>query len=354
MGGAEQQMALLVDALVRTGRFEITYLTRQAGAGYVPDGYAIETIPFNAVSMRVGNMLDVVPLIRALKRIRPQVIYQRVGGAYTGAAAWYARRYRARMVWHISSDMNVMPLRMDKNRASNAVSRFLEKKALEYGIRHSDRVIAQTHRQAQLLKQNYGLDTATIIRNFQPVPPLPEKAADCVNVVWISNLKPLKQPELFIELARRLGVKAHVRFIMVGRPENSAWCRQILSSIAQVASLQYTGEKTQDEVNTLLDEAHVLVNTSRYEGFPNTFIQAWMRGVPVVSLDVDPDDILTKHGLGCRSGSVDKLLQDVEWLIGDRGTREMIGQRARDYAVTNFSERNIDLIARELEGSGRG
>lgn len=347
-GGAEQQMSLLLDALIPQQVFDVTYLTRQAGAAYRPAGYTIETIPFNPLTMRVGNLLDARPLLKALGRIRPHVIYQRVGGAYTGVAAWYARRNGCKMVWHISSDMNVVPFWADQNKSSNVLSRYLEKKALEYGIRHSDSIIAQTHRQADLLWANYGVKATTIIPNYQPVPEATIKQATPVSVLWVSNLKPMKRPEIFVDIARKYAADTGVRFTMVGRSDQSAWCRQLLDNIKSVRSLDYVGEKTQDEVNELLAKAHIFINTSSYEGFPNTFIQAWVREVPVISLDVDPDNILTTHQIGFCSGSFDVLLDNVKRLINDASLRRSMGAAARQYAINNHSEINIVSIIREL------
>ena len=41
-------------------------------------------------------------------------------------------------------------------------------------------------------------------------------------------------------------------------------------------------------------KSKILINTSSFEGFPNTFVQAWANGVPVISLKVDPDNIIKK------------------------------------------------------------
>ena len=56
-------------------------------------------------------------------------------------------------------------------------------------------------------------------------------------------------------------------------------------------------------MNRLLARSHIFVNTSTHEGFPNTFIQSWLREVVVVSLQVDPDQVLERQQVGIAAGS---------------------------------------------------
>ena len=343
-GGAEQQIALLLNALIFQGFYEITYITRYVDNAYKPNGYSIKKVAFNPMTMRVGNILDARSLLSILETIRPHVIYQRVGGAYTGIAAYYARKNSCKMIWHISSDMNVMPFSIDKNKASNVISRFIEKKVLEYGIRNTETIIAQTRFQAEALHKYYGLWPTKIIPNYQLVPGIQEKREQPINIVWISNIKPMKRPELFIRLANEFKSNENVRFIMIGRADKSTWGRQVTEEIQKTANVDYLGEKPQEEVNDILSQSHILVNTSSYEGFPNTFIQAWMREIPVISIEVSPDNVLESNNIGFRSITFENLCHHLELLINDRRRRASMGQAARSYAIANHSEKNIQNI----------
>ena len=103
-----------------------------------------------------------------------------------------------------------------------------------------------------------------------------------------------------------------------------------------------------DEVNKVLSESHILVNTSEYEGFSNTYIQAWMRKVPVVALNSDPDDVIKTKGIGFHSKTFDQMVQDVRKLVENRKLRDEMGERSQKFAFNTFSVSNIhkfiDLI----------
>jgi glycosyltransferase involved in cell wall biosynthesis len=168
-------------------------------------------------------------------------------------------------------------------------------------------------------------------------------------VVWIANLKPLKNPGAFVRLARRFAHRSDVRFVIVGGTlDEGEWTMQTLKDIAATPNLEYRGSLSQPAVNALLEHTDLLVNTSDYEGFSNTFIQAWMRRVPVVSLRVDPDRILSRGGLGVVTGDEDGLHDRVAGLLDDPDRCAAIGARARRYALEHHAESNIENLARLL------
>lgn len=343
MGGSQYQAKMLIEHLLQTGRFEIYYLTRWLNPDKVPKGYQIIKISDIKGVRRHGYFFDAVRLYRLLKEIDPDVIYQMVGSAYTGIAAYYAGRSACMMTWRVTSDRSVCKSRA-KGWRDFFPDKFLERKFTEYGIAHADQIVVQTELQGRLLMENYGRAPTATVRNYHPAPSVAEiHKSEPVTVLWIANFKRLKQPELFVKLARDLRGFGNVRFIMAGAPApKKDWFRQLTDEIRALDNLEYRGTLTQDQVNVLLGQSHILVNTSEYEGFSNTFIQAWMREVPVVSLYSNPDGLLDAGFLGyCAGGDYYRLLHFVKVLLTDPGLARSIGNRARKYALDAYSEKNL-------------
>jgi glycosyltransferase involved in cell wall biosynthesis len=348
MGGAQYQAKVLIEHLLANYDVEIFFLTTRSHEGFRPRQYAIVPIVGFGALRRYGKFLDAPALYRVLVRLRPDIVYQQVGCGHTGVAAFYARRAGARMVWRVSSDRTVMPRRIEWWRFHHRI----EQRFLEYGIRRADLILAQTQTQKAQLAKHYGRSDAVVVPNFHPVPERTErvKAADLKQVVWIANFKALKNPHAFVRLAQRFADRNDVRFVMAGAAMlPGQWTDDLLRLIEKVPNLRYLGALEQDEVNGLLECSHLLVNTSDYEGFSNTFIQAWMREVPVVSLRVDPDRLLSAGKIGFVSGDEERLSRDVGRLLEDNILREEMGEHARDYAVRNHSTAKIEEMARLMQ-----
>jgi glycosyltransferase involved in cell wall biosynthesis len=346
MGGSQYQAKLIVDCLLKHADVEISYLTACAKPGFEPASYKI--VPFSKPTgiRRYGRFFDVRRLYEALRCFKPDTILQFVGTAHTGIAAFYAKHNDARMIFRVTSDRSVEP-----EPASWRIHHRIEREFLDYGIRKADLILAQTEYQRRRLEERFKRENIVVLPNIQPTPPdrfRPLRLRK--QVAWIANLKPLKNPGAFLRLAEQFADRSDVSFVMIGRAmQGDAWTRRQLAAIEAAKNVDYLGARSQEEVNAVLDESRLLVNTSDYEGFPNTFIQAWMRRVPVVSLHVNPDGLLSRGGLGAVSHSEQRLFDDVAALLdAPRRERLEIGARCRSYAVANHSESNLGPLLRLL------
>lgn len=348
-GGAEYQAQLICRHLLESGRFEVHWLSRRIHPDYRAQGYTTHQISEPSGVRAKARFFDFWAITRLLREIRPDVVYQRSGSAYTGIAASYARESGCRMVWHVASDMDVLPF-AGQLWQPRTLLKYIDKRILEYGVRHASDIVVQTYDQNELLREHYGRQASMLIRNIHPLPEELVIKVGTTTVLWIANLKPNKQPEAFIRLARTCLDLPKVRFLMIGQPfSNVAQQRTFEISVAAVSNVTYLGTLPIEEVNALLASSHVLVNTSLIEGFSNTFIQAWMRRVPVLSLNVDPDRLLGNEGVGFCARSDEASFHRTlrEWL-GDRFLREAIGHRAQIYAQAHHSEQNVKPLIEML------
>jgi len=336
-GGAEYRLCLTAQSLAELGHDVYYVCTSPDTAEWSHEAVHVIPMKTRTFSRRFGRnyFLYRSDILSALNRIRPDVIYQSVACAFTGIAAFYAKKNDCRMVWHIASERDVWRGRLTSFRT--ALFDFIDKRWTAYGIRSADLIIGQARYQDRLLATHYGRDCDLVIGTPHAIPIDPIVKTGPTTIIWVANLKPLKQPELFLRLVRELDGCEAGRFVMIGRPADGPYQRRLEREMVGLKNFSYLRERPMLEVNQTLMRSHVLVNTSQYEGFPNTFIQAWFRRVPVVSLSVDPDNILKTEGLGFHSVTFDGLVKDVKRLMEDRALRDSMGERAQRYAVRHHS-----------------
>lgn len=107
------------------------------------------------------------------------------------------------------------------------------------------------------------------------------------------------------------------------------------------------------EIWGYLSRARVLVNTSIFEGFPNTFLQSAVAGAPIVSLGVDPDSMMAIHGCGiCAGGDMQTMREAVVKLSGDNAHAEVLALAAHRYTLTHHEAGSriaeFDVFLREV------
>jgi glycosyltransferase involved in cell wall biosynthesis len=258
-------------------------------------------------------------LISTMRLADADIYYQSLAGYITGVTAWFCRRYGKHFVFRISSDAYCIP-------GKQLIRSYRDRKVYEYGLRRADLILAQTQYQQRLLSEHYGLESELANLVAEPPAENAERVKD-IDVLWVANFRPVKRPELAIELARRL---PHIRFVIAGagRPDSV------------------------ERMGSYFDRARVFLNTSSLEGFPNTFLQAWIRGVPVVTF-FDPDGLVAREGLGFVAQNLDEMAAQLNALHSQPELREEMGQRAARYANRHHAagaaaKRYLELFSRSF------
>jgi len=282
-----------------------------------------------------------VRLYCILKQLNADIVVQIVAGAYTGIVAAYCKMQRVPMMWLLASDSDVS---LDANVGLDGPFRRVDLPLFRYGARSATNVVAQTYQQAEKLQEVYGRAPLEVIYSFHEKLGHQVKKRDRFTVVWIGNVKPLKRPELFIQLASKMQGFG-IEFKLAGRIGTSTWCAGIARSMDGIHGLEYLGELDMDGVNELLESSHLLVNTSTYEGLPNVFIQAWMREVPTMSLGVDPDNIIRHESVGAVCASIEEMEQRIHEVFHDPRRRNEMGKRARRFSEATCSMENVARLS---------
>jgi glycosyltransferase involved in cell wall biosynthesis len=333
VGGESVQHVLLARAWRDLGH-EVSMIVHDHGQGRVTHVDGIRAVAPYSREEGIPVLRFAHPrltgMISAMREIDADVYYQSPAGAPTGVTAWFCRRHGKRFITRIASDLACIP-------GKQLIRFWRDRKIYEYGLRNADLIVAQSEQQRTLLKENYGLHSQVLDMAVEmPSGPPPPKDID---VLWVANFRPVKRPEVVLELARRL---PNVRFTMAGGslPGADDYYREMLAAASKLPNVSCPGAVPYADVGTVFSRAKIFLNTSQIEGFPNTFLQAWVRGVPVVTF-FDPDSLVKEKQLGRTASDLDDMVDAIQSLLNDAEERQRAGERSRAYAVAQFSGARI-------------
>ena len=277
MGGAEVQQSILARLFVAHG-YRVSMITMDYGQ---PERSCIDGVTvYKAFAPQAGVPVlrflhpRISSMWRAMREVDADIYYCRSASMWLWLVTEFCRRRGKRAVYAGASDKDFVADVGGQLRYARDRLLYRRGMAAVHGI------VAQNDYQRDSCRATYGRDAVVIPSCYELPPTRGTAERDCV--LWVSMLHENKRPELFLELARRVPQR---RFVMIGGPRAGAqaFYEQIRAQAATLPNLEFKGFLPLAQVEPWFDRARVFVNTSVYEGMPNTFLQAWARGVPTLA-----------------------------------------------------------------------
>jgi glycosyltransferase involved in cell wall biosynthesis len=336
IGGAERQQTLLARALAKQG-FDVSMIVHDYGQqdGQVWDGITT----YKAYGPREG-----VPVVRfvhprwtsvwsAMKRADADIYYVSTAGMLIGEVAMFAKWHGRKAVYRVANNSDCDPL---AKRIRYARDRVLYR----YGMRNADLILAQTDTQESMLRENLGRESRVIPSLADAATPAEiARSERDIDVLWLTNIRPHKHADLLLDLARRM---PNVTFHMVGGPVggHEAHFADVEREANALPNVRFHGFVPYHETAPFYERARLFVSTSEMEGFPNTYLQAWARGTPVVAY-FDPDSVIARNGLGAAVTTQDQLQATIARLLADDAAWQAASARCLAHSAARSDEKNM-------------
>jgi len=305
-GGAELQVALLARELVRLGH-EAAVIGGDTGQ--------LDGEVFEGVKTRTGGAFHtgaIVDTLRAIPRVHAVLREERPDFVCVlGWTTWmflldrmkHRLRYRSVFICGLDTEVN------GEFRRQNPVRGFF----FEEGIRSADFRFAMSEYQREQF-QRRG-EPCGFYRNLILPRSGPLNARKDIDLLWVARCQAIKQPHRFLDLVER--VPDAVCHMVAPREDVALW-ETVRDRAARLQNLTFEERVPYREVQDRYDRARVFVNTSEWEGFPNSFIQAGQGRAAILSLSVNPDGLFDAFPLGrCSGNDFDRFVTDARVVLSE-------------------------------------
>lgn len=351
IGGAEWQLYILSEELLKNG-WSIEVITNSGLLKY--NNYYNQTVTYHYLKYPRSYLLYYLKALQKLFITKSYFYYVRTDDRIMrGAALMIAFLKKRKVIYALSGDDELLKntylqYQLSKKMSLKRIIKILDALICDVLIRFRknkiDLVLTQTLYQQKELLRRKGLKSVVIPNSYRPSGKNENNVTKENIVLWVGNMRGVKRPEIFFKLAKKYSALGW-EFIIIG--EAGDYDNMILENSCFV---KYLGPMNYEETDQWFGKGRILVNTSRYEGFPNTFLQAWFNGVLILSLDVNPDGVFSENNMGLFAGGD---IHNFENMFGEclnfYENYSAIVANSNDIVRDKYSIRNtIKLFEKEL------
>jgi len=335
-GGSELQLYLIAKELSKDKNFEISFIVGDFGQEDVEifdDVKLYNSVTPKECDSKIKKLRQVLVYHKLFKRINADIYFTSAANSTVGLVSLFCKLNNKK---HIHRTANETEVNLSYSKKGILGKIFIK------GLETSDLVITQNETHKKLLKRNHGIDSKVFNNSFVI------KANDVckkTSILWIARCIHWKRPELFMRLAEYFPEE---KFIMIAPPAigKENYQREIKEKTDKIENLTFIDHVPFNDIQKYFDDAKVFVNTSEYEGFPNTFLQAGVGKTPILSLNVNPDNFINKYDCGfCCDGDFDKLKKYAMFLVNNNVEWNEKSENVFKYVVENHNIcKNIECL----------
>ena len=333
-GGAEVELYSYAKELAKDKKFDIGFIVADFGQKDAEHYDNIKVIKSFPLRRPLFNLYGPLKLYSALKNLNPDVILSESAGFETGILCLYSKLYKKKFIYRTAHVNDCNGVRLKSKWWGFSFG---------YALKNADQILAQTKDQQKLLMENQGINSVLlkngyVLKNVD----LKEKKT----ILWVGRGISWKRPEIFLKLAKHFPNEKFIMIMSKRKKEIRLW-NNIKGKSEKIKNITFVENVPFSEIDYYFRDAKIFVNTSKYEGFPITFLHALMNKTPILSLSVNPDNFITKHGCGLYSqNDYNSMLRDLKKLLKDNLIYQNCSNNSFEYAIKNH---DIKLIIEELK-----
>ncbi|MDD2766380.1 MAG: glycosyltransferase family 4 protein [Candidatus Moranbacteria bacterium] len=336
MGGAELDMYTVAKGL--ESAYDVTVIT--GDWGQKEDEIFGKIHVFRSFELGKKGMLrffrGVFLFWNNLSQVDADVYISSGAGPEIGIIAFFCKLKKKKFIYRTASEIDCNKKYINLNGIKGLI--------YKYGLENSHRIVTTVRQHKNLLACSHSNTENKVLHINLGIFSGNKQEQGKDSVLWVGRCDSLKNPDAYIDIAKYI---SDYKFVMIcpRQKHNSDYFEEIKRKAESLPNMTFIDFVPFKDIQPYFDKSKIFVNTSDFEGFTYTLIQSGLARTPVVYLNVNPDEVITKHNIGyVADGDKEKMAEQISMLLNDEKDWKEKSENAFRYVKENH---DINIVGEQ-------